>query len=78
MTKLLGIAAVALLVAGSVAHAQGTRDAPQGAPTSNVNKGVSNTGTTDPMGSAMRGTGVPTYGTSPGMGGDTRTNSNRR
>lgn len=78
MSKLLWIVAATAIVAASGANAQGTKDAQTGAPSTatNVNRGTGTTGPSDPMGGAMRGTGVPTYGTSNGMGSDPRTNRN--
>jgi hypothetical protein len=77
MTRMLClVAAMALMAVSSNANAQGTRESQQtGSPavgSNNTNRGTGTGSQSDPMGGAMRGTGVPTYGTSPGMGSDSR------
>ena len=57
-----------VVVAGDApASAQGTKDRAPGTQTT-VRSGVSTNGSPDSMGGAFKGTGTPTYGTSPGMG----------
>lgn len=57
-------------VAGDVAaSAQGTKDRASGTRMgSTIRSGVSTNSSPDSMGGAFKGTGMPTYGTSPGMG----------
>ncbi len=66
-----GLAAAGLTFAGLVpAFAQGTKDQTSSSTqtSSTTRSGTSTNGGSDSMGGAFRGTGVPTYGTSSGMG----------
>jgi len=65
------VTVASVTLAGPLAAlAQGTKDQnPSPQPGSATRSGVgSNNGSSDSMGGAFRGTGTPTYGTSPGMG----------
>ena len=66
-----GLVVAGLAAAGlASAQAQGTKDQNPSTQTgSAIRSGVgTNNGSSDSMGGAFRGTGTPTYGTSPGMG----------
>ena len=71
-----GVAAFLVLVVAEVARdapasAQGTKDRAPGTQAT-VRSGVSTNASPDSMGGAFKGTGTPTYGTSPGMGSPTK------
>jgi hypothetical protein len=60
--------AATMMLLPALAAAQGTQN-----PNSNNRpNGVGTNAQSDPMGGAFRGTGTPTFGTSPGMGSDNR------
>jgi hypothetical protein len=65
-----GVAVAGLTFGGlSAALAQGTKDQAPSSQTSSATRSGTGTNTSsDSMGGAFRGTGTPTYGTSPGMG----------
>ncbi|SCB43104.1 hypothetical protein GA0061099_1007199 [Bradyrhizobium yuanmingense] len=65
---------MALTIGSSLASAQGTKDTPSGTqPTSATRSGTGTNSGSDTMGGAFKGTGTPSYGTSPGMGSQKRT-----
>ncbi|QPF87105.1 hypothetical protein IC762_12730 [Bradyrhizobium genosp. L] len=68
MTKLaLVIAAAAAVAYSSPSWCQGTKD--NQSTQSQTSRGTGGS-KPDPMGGAMKGTGTPNFGTSPGMGSD--------
>jgi hypothetical protein len=69
MIRTLSLLLLASAIGSSVALAQGTKDTPSGTqPTSSTRSGTGTNSGSDSMGGAFKGTGTPTYGTSPGMG----------
>lgn len=69
MIRILSLVFLASVVGGGRAWAQGTKDRPSGAqPNSATNSGAGTNSAPDSMGGAFKGTGTPSYGTSPGMG----------
>lgn len=67
--RAFGVVLVAMMAGNAPASAQGTKDRVSGTQTSStIRSGVSTTSSPDSMGGAFKGTGMPTYGTSPGMG----------
>jgi hypothetical protein len=72
MIRTLSLLLLSLVVASSVALAQGTKDQPAGnQPT--TRSGTATNSSSDSMGGAFKGTGTPNYGTSPGMGSQKKT-----
>ncbi|GMO30032.1 hypothetical protein TM239_16850 [Bradyrhizobium sp. TM239] len=76
MTRTVSLFLLALALGSSAASAQGTKDRPSGTqPTSATRSGTGSNSGSDTMGGAFKGTGTPSYGTSPGMGSQKKTNN---
>ncbi len=76
MTRTVTLFVLAFAVATSAASAQGTKDKPSGTqPTSGSRSGAATNSGSDTMGGAFKGTGTPSYGTSPGMGSQKKTHN---
>jgi len=79
--SILACLTVAVIALPSCASAQGTKDPSNGSnsatnSTRTTGSGVSTNETRDSMGGAFKGTGMPNWGTSPGMGSDTKSRRN--
>jgi type IV secretory pathway TrbL component len=67
--RVLIVVLVAVVAGDAAASAQGTKDRASGTQTGSASRsGISTSSHPDSMGGAFKGTGMPTYGTSPGMG----------
>ncbi|QAU48776.1 hypothetical protein EAS56_26495 [Bradyrhizobium guangzhouense] len=68
-TGALTVVLVAVVAGDAGVSAQGTKDRGSGTQSgSTIRSGGSTNSSPDSMGGAFKGTGMPTYGTSPGMG----------